>query len=58
MTTRDLVEVLAESGIEVSRRTVFRWKSGDSVPGIEVLPFIARALSVTTDSLLGVTAVQ
>jgi transcriptional regulator with XRE-family HTH domain len=37
----------------VSQRTIFRWRSGDAVPGIEALPMLARALETTPDFLVG-----
>ena len=47
---------LADRGVAVTQRTIFRWKAGDTVPGIEALPAIASALAVSTDWLLGAGA--
>lgn len=42
-----------ECGYAFSVRTIFRWRSGQSAPGIEALPVLARALRCTCDWLLG-----
>lgn len=42
-----------ELGGVVSERTIFRWRSGKAVPGIEALPFLARALNTTPNALVG-----
>jgi transcriptional regulator with XRE-family HTH domain len=41
-------------GEAFSVRTIFRWRSGQSAPGIEALPLLARALDTSCDWLLGV----
>lgn len=46
-------EFQQELGGLVSERTVFRWRSGDAVPGLEALPFVARALNTTPNELVG-----
>jgi transcriptional regulator with XRE-family HTH domain len=42
-----------ELGGAVSVRTIWRWRSGKAVPGIEALPFLARALGTTPNELTG-----
>jgi transcriptional regulator with XRE-family HTH domain len=42
-----------ELGGVVSERTIFRWRSGRAVPGIEALPLLARALDTTPNALVG-----
>jgi DNA-binding transcriptional regulator YiaG len=42
-----------ELGDVVSERTIKRWRSGRAVPGIEALPFLARALNTTPNHLVG-----
>lgn len=37
----------------VSERTIWRWRSGDAVPGIEALPILARVLDTTPNALCG-----
>lgn len=43
----------AACGGAFSVRTIFRWRGGQSAPGIEALPTLARALSTSCDWLLG-----
>jgi transcriptional regulator with XRE-family HTH domain len=42
-----------ELGGAVGERTIWRWRSGEAVPGIEALPFLARALNTTPNQLVG-----
>jgi transcriptional regulator with XRE-family HTH domain len=37
----------------VTERTIRRWRNGGTAPGIEALPFLARALDTTPHVLLG-----
>lgn len=51
---RITVEALEEElGWAVSARTIWRWRSGRAVPGIEALPLLARALKTTPNALVG-----
>lgn len=47
---------LLERGVDVSERTIFRWRAGDAVPGVEALPAIASCLATSADWLLGAGA--
>ena len=51
LTTEALAE---ELGWAVSPRTLWRWRSGQSAPGIEILPALVRALDTTANYLLGI----
>ena len=42
----------------VSLRTLWRWRSGATAPGIEALPLLSRALAVTPHQLLGWTDME
>ena len=37
----------------VGERTIYRWRCGKAVPGIEALPLLARALETTPNELVG-----
>jgi transcriptional regulator with XRE-family HTH domain len=37
----------------VSERTIWRWRAGVAVPGIEILARLARALATTPNALVG-----
>ena len=52
MTTQQLAR---ECDNAFTPRTIFRWKAGVTVPGIEALPILADALGVSADWLLGIT---
>ena len=46
-------EQLGEA-VGVTNRTVSKWESGVSSPGIELIPSIAASLGVSLDSLFGI----
>ena len=46
-------EQLGEA-LGVSNRTVSKWEAGTSLPGVDAIPDIARALGITLDMLFGV----
>lgn len=46
-------ELARRTGGAFSTRTVFRWRAGDTAPGIEALPILTEQLDVTADWLIG-----
>lgn len=56
MTVADLSDECARQGARISERTITRWRTGATAPGIEALPLLARSLQTTTDHLLGMDA--
>lgn len=44
---------IIELGGECTERTVYRWLQGDSLPQMDTLIFIGKALDVSLDTLAG-----
>lgn len=51
MTVAELHEALGEV---VSLRSLWRWRSGASVPGLEIVPALCRVLGVTANYIVGI----
>ena len=48
-------ELSRRTGGAFSPRTIFRWRAGDTAPGIEALPLLVNQLGVSADWLIGVS---
>ncbi len=51
---KDLTQEQLGEMLGVSNRTVSKWESDTSLPGVDMIPNIAEALGVTLDALFGI----
>ena len=51
---KDLTQEQLGEMLGVSNRTVSKWESETSLPGVDMIPNIAEALGVTLDALFGI----
>jgi len=49
---RDLTQMEGAERLNISHQAVSKWKGGESLPDIGMLPAIARLFGVTVDELL------